>query len=160
VSWLAERPCRLAAVAACVAALGCAQIGSAASPAQFQSKLNAICRSNTPVFDRLNRRLAGEEGVLQRPVYFADFRHLFLLALAEDKTIEAATPPAALGTSMARAVQVMKKADGYLRAGAAAASSSNNSKAIAMVVRVGRLSDTINPILDAMGLTDCGSKQS
>jgi hypothetical protein len=29
-----------------------------------------------------------------------------------------------------------------------------------MIVRAGRLSDTINPILDAMGLTDCGSKQS
>jgi hypothetical protein len=147
-------------VVACVAALGGAAVASAASPTQFQSKLNAICRSNTPVFDRLNHRLAGEEGVLQRPVYFADYRHLFLLALAENETIEAATPPAALKTSMARAVQVLKKMDGYLRAGAVAAASSNNSEAIAMIVRAGRLSDTINPILDAMGLTDCGSKQS
>jgi hypothetical protein len=160
VSWLVERPCRLALVVACVAGLGGAELGSAAAPTQFQSKLNAICRSNTPVFARLNHRLAGEEGVLQRPLYFADYRHLFLLALAEDKAIEAATPPPALKTSMAQAMQLMTKIDGYLRAGAAAAASSNNSRAIAMIVKAGMLSNTINPILDAMGLTDCGSKQS
>jgi hypothetical protein len=141
-------------------ALDGAELAFAASPMQFRSKLNAICRSNTPVFDRLNHRLAGEEGVLQRPIYFADYHHLFLLVLAEDKTIEAATPPAALTTLMAQAVQLMKKMDGYLRAGAAAAASSNNTRSIAMIVRAGRLSDAINPILDSMGLTDCGSKQS
>jgi hypothetical protein len=141
-------------------ARGGAELAFAAPPTQFQSTLNAICRSNTPVFHRLNHRLAGEEGVLQRPIYFADYRHLFLLALAEDKAIETATPPAALETSMAQALPLMKKMDGYLRAGAAAAASSNNGRAIAMIVRAARVSDSISPILDAMGLTYCGSKQS
>jgi hypothetical protein len=119
-----------------------------------------MCRRNTPVLAELNKRLANPREANDGPVYFTDFRRFFSLILAEDVAIERATPPPSLAGPMARAVRLLRTVDGDLRAGEAAASASNNTGAITMVVRIARRSGAINTALDGAGLRDCGSNQS
>jgi hypothetical protein len=119
-----------------------------------------MCRSYTPELAELNKRLANTKEAYDGPVYFAEFHRFFSLMLAEDGAIERTTPPAVLAAPIARAIRILRKVDADLRVGEAAAVARNNTTAITMVVRLARLSDEINPVLDGAGLRDCGSNQS
>jgi hypothetical protein len=146
---------RLALLATFVALLA-ATAASAATPAQYKAKVNGVCRGFTPEFKKLEQNLEQAKGATNQRVAWGA---LLIIAIAQDKQIEAVPVPAALKATMAPILVRLKLIDVQANAAANAAKTGNTKSMLAHLDKLGALSTPLNKWFDAAGLSYCGSKQ-
>ena len=139
---------RLALLATFVALLA-ATAASAATPAQYKSKLNAICRSYTPKLHQIEAETNPTQSLID----------LLRVGLKQDKAVEAQPVPASLRATMKPILTRLRKIDVQVNAGLKAAHAGNNKELLRRAGVIGNLSTPLNRWFDAAGLSDCGSKQ-
>ena len=133
---------------------------SAATPAQYRAHLNAVCRSYTPKVKRLDATITKAQQEKNAKAYSAALGRYLALGLAEDHVLETTPVPAALRARMKPIIALLRAADVHVRAAIALAAAGDGKGTSAELSEVGNIGKTVNPLLDAAGLRDCGSNQS
>jgi hypothetical protein len=149
---------RVALIAAAVA-LVAAAAASAATPAQYRTQVNALCRSYTPKMKAQAAAMARAQKDNQPTAYFLALGKLLGLTLAEDRQIETTPVPAALKTTIAPIVARLKRADALVREAIVAASNGDTATMTSDLQALARMAKPVNTLLDKAGLRDCGSNQ-
>jgi hypothetical protein len=108
----------------------------------------------------IEAKLAAARAARNAQAYAVDLGVYLGLGLREDATIEATPIPAAVRSTMAPVVSVLRRIDSNIRAGIASIRSGNVSALQSALVQAARLTGTINLGMDRSGLRDCGSNQS
>jgi hypothetical protein len=149
-----------ALLAACVAALTVLASATAATPAAYRARVNAICAPYTPQVKALARQLDAANKAQDGQAYGIALGKLIVLQLAEDRKIEAVPVPASLHVTMTRILTRLKQIDSHLRKSLTDAMAGDNAGLVAELKTVSQLTKPLNGWLDAAGLRECGSKQS
>jgi hypothetical protein len=134
--------------------------GSTQATPQYRAELNAMCRSTTVALRAIEAKLAAARAARNAQAYAVDLGVYLGLGLREDATIEATPIPAAVRSTMAPVVSVLRRIDRNIRAGIASIRTGNVSALQAALVQAARLTSTINLGMDRSGLRECGSNQS
>src|SRR6266446_5649714 len=147
-----------------LALLAATMCGSAAatapSPAQYRSRLNAMCRSNTVKLRQLEAELKRAQQANDAKAYGFAFGRLLAIGLREDAAIEAAPIPASLRAQMVPAVRQLHAADALVRKALARFAAGDAAGAMAALGKIDSVAGSVDRHLDAAGLRDCGSNQS
>jgi predicted ATP-grasp superfamily ATP-dependent carboligase len=132
---------------------------TAATPAQYRTHLNAICRSYTPKLKQLGNAMTKAQQANDPKAYGIALGKSLVLVLAQDLQLEHVAVPAPLRAQMAPILTSLKKIDAHVRTALAAAKAGNSNKVFAEVSAIQPLIPPLNAKLDAAGLRDCGSNQ-
>jgi hypothetical protein len=144
---------------AAVVALLCATAASAATPAQYRAHVNAICRTYTPKFKRLEAAMTAAQKANQPKAYGVALGELLVYALAQDRQVEAVAVPASLQARMKPILARFRLADTHIRAALADARAGNSQMLLTELKAISAATNGLNTKLDAAGLRDCGSNQ-
>jgi hypothetical protein len=150
---------RIALIAAAVA-LVAAAAASAATPAQYRTQVNALCRSYTPKMKVQEAAMTRAQKNNQAVAYGVALGKLLVLQLAEDRGIEAKPVPAALKTTMTPILTRLKKADALIHEALIAATNGDSATMLSDLRSLLTLGKPMNRLFDAAGLRDCGSNQT
>jgi hypothetical protein len=145
---------------ATIAALATLASASAATPAAYRARVNAVCAGYTPSAKGLAAQLASAQSSGDAQAFGLALGRLLVLQLAEDARIEAVPVPPALRGQMAPILARMKILDAHARSTITAARSGDGTTMVAQLKQIERLSKPMNRWLDGAGLRECGSKQS
>lgn len=140
-------------------ALLAAGAATAATPAQYRTHLNGICRSYTPKLKQLESAMAQAQKAKDAQSYGVALGQLMVTGLAEDMQIERVAIPAALQAQVGPLMARLKVVDGHVRAALLAARAGDAQTMAAELKAVGATTTTLNAKFDAAGLRDCGSNQ-
>jgi hypothetical protein len=154
---------RLAGVLAvvCVVAVAASTATAAsANLAQYRVKVNALCRTYTPKFKKVEADMlaAQRAGNAQRAAY--DVGVLIGGSLAEGTRIEAIPVPADAHTVMAKPLRLLRSVDGHAKNLLRAAAAGDRATMASELTTMQRVATPLNHAFDAAGLRDCGSNQS
>lgn len=150
----------LAAVFAIVAVSTAGAIAASANFAQYRTKVNALCRSYTPRIKRVEATMeaAVKAGNSKKVAY--ELGVLVAISLAEGTRIEKIPVPADGRKAMAKPLRLLRGADAHARNMLAAASAGDQAATVTELSALERAADPLNHAFDAVGLRDCGAKQS
>ena len=137
-----------------------ATAATAATPVQYRSTLNGVCRSYTPKLKALQTSMNKAAKANNPKQYGIALGHFLVLALAQDVRLEAQPVPAALRSTMTPILTLLKKIDAHDRLAIAAAEKGDGKGLVSHLNAIGKLAGPLNPEFDAAGLKDCGSNQS
>jgi hypothetical protein len=143
-----------------VVALVMAAAATAATPTEYRSHLNAICRGYTPKFKTYERQMAAAQKAKDGYRYGLALGHLLVLAYRQDKQLEAVPIPSALRARMTPIVNRLKAVDPHIKAAVQDAAAGKPKAMIAEFDRISKLGAPLNKWFDAAGLRDCGSNQT
>ena len=132
---------------------------TAATPAQYRSHLNRICRGYTPKLKQLKTTMVKAQQAKDPKSYGTALGQFLFLGLDEDAQIEKVAVPAALRTRMAPIIDRLKTIDGRVRAAIIYARAGDGTNMSTQLHAVDKLAVGLNAKLDAAGLRDCGSNQ-
>jgi hypothetical protein len=150
----------LAAVFVMVAASAACAVAATANFAQYRAKVTALCRTYTPRIKRVEATMVAAQraGNNQKVAY--ELGVLVGISLAEGRRIESIPVPADGRKTMARPLRLLRKADTHARNMLAAAAAGDQGATVTELAALQRAADPLNHAFDAVGLRDCGSKQS
>jgi hypothetical protein len=149
-----------AVVLVSVVALLAAGAASAATPAAYRAKVNAICRGYTPTGTKLEAAMKQAAAAKDYRAYGLALGRLLILNLNQDRKIEAVAVPRVLKTQMTPILARLKKIDVHTQLALMSAQQGNVTGMSAELTAIGTLAKPLNAQLDKAGLRDCGSNQS
>jgi hypothetical protein len=135
-------------------------VAATANFAQYRTKVNALCRTYTPRIKRVEATMtaAQKAGNNQKVAY--ELGVLIGISLAEGRRIEGIPVPADGRKKMARPLRLLRSADTHARNVLAAAAAGDQATTVTELAALQRAAAPLNRAFDAVGLRDCGSKQS
>jgi hypothetical protein len=139
---------------------GAGSAASVSSPARYRGAVNAMCRRTTVQLHAVEAQLARARTAGDAHAYGVALDRYFNLGLHEDAVIETTPVPAALRSTTAPAIELLRQADRHVHAVLTAASQGNGLLLQSEVLKLQALAPRINKALDAAGLRDCGANQN
>jgi hypothetical protein len=139
---------------------GLAHAGSMLTPAAYRAGLNAICRANTVKLHQIGAHLASARETGDAHAYAYAVGQYLGLGLGEDAVIEKTPVPPALRPVMTPVVRTLRKVDMHVRAVLLGLENGDSTTVQTEIKTVVAMSGSVNTVLDAAGLRDCGSNQS
>jgi hypothetical protein len=151
-------------VAAATAAVGMLLGPAAATAAKrnasaYRAHINALCRSYTPKFKRVEADMAAAKRAGDSHRYAYDLGVVLGLTLKQGTRIEHTPVPVDARTQMAKPLRLLHRVDLQLRQVLTVALAGDVPAFQAESAKLARLSAPLNQSFDAVGLRDCGSNQ-
>lgn len=148
----------IAGLAVAVVAATAAFAGSS-DAAAYRAQVNAICRSFTPTFTRVEKDMAAAKRAGNSQRYAYDLGVMLALSLKETLRIEKAPVPSDAQERMAATLSVLHASGLQLRRTIAAAVNADAQAFATESKKLGRVAAPLNKMFDNVGLRDCGSNQ-
>jgi hypothetical protein len=150
----------LVAASLIVGVLATAAIAATANFSEYRTKVNALCRSYTPRIKRVEATLTAAQKAGNNKKVAYELGVLVGMTLAEGTRIERIPVPADGRKRMARPLRLLRTADTHARNMLAAAAAGNEAGVVTELTALDAASRPLNRAFDAVGLRDCGSRQS
>lgn len=144
--------------AALVAATAAVAAGSNA--AAYRAQVNAICRSYTPLFRRLESEMATAKRAGDNRRYAYDVGVALALTLKETVRVEKAPVPADAKERMAGPLRLLHTVEIELRRTIVTAVNGDAAGFAIESKKLAKVAAPLNRAFDAVGLRDCGSNQN
>ena len=127
--------------------------------AAYRAQVNAICRSFTPTFTRIETDMAAAKRAGDAHRYAYDVGVMLALSLKESIRIEKAPVPPDARQRMAAPLSLVHASELQLRRTIAAAVNADAQAFATESKKLARVAAPLNKIFDGVGLRDCGSNQ-
>ena len=154
---------RLLPIGALLAIAALTALGATAAATGFsayRSQVNAICRAFTPKLKRLESDMEAAQRKGDKHRYAYDFGAILGLSLRQGVRIENTPVPSDGRARMARPLRLLHTADGQLRNAITAATSGDANRFTSELTKLTKITGPLNRSFDAVGLQDCGSRQT
>ncbi len=148
----------VAGLAVAVVAATAALAGSS-NAAAYRAQVNAICRSFTPTFTRLENDMAAAKRAGDTHRYAYDVGALLALTLKETVRVEKAPVPLDARRRMSATLSLLHTAELQLRRTITAAVNADAQGFATELTKLARVAAPLNKSFDGVGLRDCGSNQ-
>jgi hypothetical protein len=148
----------VAGLAVALAAATAAFAGGS-NAAVYRAQVNAICRSYTPTFTRLESDMAAAKRAGDSRSYAYDVGALLALSLKETVRVEKAPVPSDARQRMSAPLKLLRTVELQLRRTIAAAVNADAQGFATESKKLARVAAPLNTSFDAVGLRDCGSNQ-
>lgn len=136
-----------------------AALAGGSNAAAYRAQVNAICRSYTPAFTRLESDLGAAKRAGDMHRYAYDVGAMLALTLKETVRIEKAPVPSDARQRMAAPLALLHTVELQLRRTITAAVNADAQRFEAESKKLGHVAAPLNKTFDAVGLRDCGSNQ-
>jgi len=136
-----------------------AALAGSSDAAAYRAQVNAICRSFTPTFTRLENDMAAARRAGDSRRYAYDVGALLALTLKETVRVQKAPVPPDARERMAAPLRLLHTVELQLRRTITAAVNADAQGFAAELKRLTRVAAPLNKSFDAAGLRDCGSNQ-
>jgi hypothetical protein len=131
---------------------------SAATPAQYRSRVNAVCRGYTARLVPLNTAIKQAQKAHDAYNWGRDLGAIINLGLAQDAEIRSTAVPAGMSTTVGPILDMLRRVDTHAQLALLDAASGSTAWLTEMAT-IGKLSRPLNTLFDRAGLRDCGSNQ-
>lgn len=149
----------LAASLAAAVALVAAAAAAGSNAASYRAQVNAICRSFTPKFKRLESDMTSAKRAGDTHRYAYDFGVALTLTLRQGLQVEKTPVPVDAKAQMAAPLRLLHSVDLRLESTLAAAVKGDAQAFATESAKLAKVSAPLNRSFDAAGLRDCGSNQ-
>jgi hypothetical protein len=142
---------------------------SAASPAlsaqppdvtAYKARVNSICRHETVVLLRYLREMKADQARQDYDAWFRVYTRDVAFAVATNERIVNLEVPPELRERIEPVLRLLHQADQLMAKSYRDSKAGHPTAADREYARALRLAGRIDPVFDAVGLTDCGSKQT